>query len=113
MPDSKFWWFRYTESGKRHAVSLRTSDEAEAITRAQAILAEGLIASEAYTPSEPAPRRREIHDLINQYLKDAQNRHKKPLRAVTADVHQSFSHFFRVSRQPSILIASFWRTNGV
>jgi integrase len=88
MPDSKFWWFRYTESGKRHAVSLRTSDEAEAITRARAILAEGLIASEAYTPSEPAPRRREIHDLINQYLKDAQNRHKKPLRAVTADVHQ-------------------------
>jgi integrase len=88
MPDSKFWWFRYTENGQRHAVSLRTTDEAEAITRAKAILAEGLMVTEQYTRNEPAPRRREIHGLIEQYLKDAQTRHKKPLREVTADVRR-------------------------
>jgi integrase len=84
MPGSRFWWFRYTQDGQRHSVSLRTEEESEAITRAQAILAEGLIAAEEYTPLEPAPRRREIHGLIEQYLKDAQARNKKPLRAGTA-----------------------------
>ncbi len=86
--NSKNWWFRYTQDGKRHAVPLRTEDEAEAITRARAILAEGLIASEAYTPNEPAPRRREIHGLIDQYLEEFQNRYKKPLRKVTADTRR-------------------------
>jgi integrase len=88
MPNSQYWWFRYRQDGQRHAVSLRTPDEAEAITRARAILAEGLIAAAEYTPNEPAPRRREIHGLIDQYLKEAQNRHKKPLRAGTADTRR-------------------------
>jgi len=88
MSGSQFWWFRYTRDGQRYAVSLRTPNEAEAITRAQAILAEGLIAAEAYAPEEPTPRRREIHSLIERYLKEAQSRHKKPLRPNTADVRR-------------------------
>jgi hypothetical protein len=66
MSGSQFWWFRYTRDGQRYAVSLRTPNEAEAITRAQAIPAEGLIAAEAYAPEEPTPRRREIHSLIER-----------------------------------------------
>src|SRR6202011_4324834 len=78
----------YTSDGKRHAVTLRTSDEGIAVTRAQAILAEGLLATEAYTPNEPALRKREIHGLVDLYLKDAQNRHKKALRVGTANTRR-------------------------
>lgn len=88
MYGSQNWWFRYTQNGRRYAVTLRTPDEAEAIKRATAVLAEGLLAAEAYTPNEPAPRRREIHGLIDQYLKKAQDRNKKPLRPETADVRR-------------------------
>ena len=42
MPGSKYLWFRWTEDGKRYAVSLKTNDEAVAITKARAILAEGM-----------------------------------------------------------------------
>jgi integrase len=88
MSGSQNWWFRYTQNGQRLAVALRTPDAAEAIKRATIVLAEGLIAAAAYTPGEPAPRKREIHGLIEQYLKDAQNRHKKPLRSGTADTRR-------------------------
>jgi integrase len=88
MPESKYWWFRYTRDGKRQAVSLRTVDQVEAIKRAQEILADGLIATEAYTPNEPAPQRREIHGLIEQYLEESQGRTKEPLRKVTADTRR-------------------------
>ena len=84
MPGSRYWWFRYSQNGQRYSCSLRTENEAEAITRAQAILAEGLIASEAYDPSEPPARRREIHSMIERYLEDAISRNKKPLRKDTA-----------------------------
>jgi integrase len=88
MPESKFWWFRWTQYGKRFARSLKTDDEAEAIVRAQAILAEGLVATEAYTPNEPVARKHEIHASIERYLQDAQERNKKPLRPETANVRR-------------------------
>ncbi len=88
MAESQYWWFSYTNGGRRYRISLRTADEAEAITRAQAILAQGLVAAEAYTPNEPAPRKREIHGLIDQYLQEGQGRTKDPLRKVTADTRR-------------------------
>jgi integrase len=88
MPNSQYWWFRYNQDGQRFAVSLKTPDEALAITRARAILAEGLLASNRYMPNEPAPRKREIHGLIDKYLAEAQSRNKKPLRAVTAETRK-------------------------
>jgi hypothetical protein len=88
MPESKFWWFRWTRYGKRFAKSLKTEDEKEATARAQAILAEGLMATEAYTPNEQVGRKHEIHGLIDLYLKDAQERNKKPLRVRTANVRR-------------------------
>ena len=54
MAGSQNWWFRYSSEKRQRRVTLRTPDLAEAITRARAILAEGLIAAEAYTPNEPA-----------------------------------------------------------
>lgn len=88
MAGSKNWWFRYSSEKRQRRVALRTADLAEAITRAQAILAEGLIAAEAYTANEPAPRKREIHGLIDQYLEESQSRTKEPLRKVTADTRR-------------------------
>jgi integrase len=85
MTGSQNWWFRYTRDGRQYRVTLRTPDLAEAIIRGRAILAEGLIASEVYVPNESAPRRREIHDLIDLYLEEGQNRLKDSLRKVTAD----------------------------
>jgi integrase len=88
MAGSQNWWFRFSSEKRQRRVALRTPDLAEAITRARAILAEGLIATEAYTPNEPAPRKREIHGLIDQYLEEAQGRTKDPLRKVTADTRR-------------------------
>jgi integrase len=88
MLGSQYWWFRYSRDGQRFAISLKTPDEALAITRARAILAEGLIAAEQYSPSELPPRRREIHGLVDKYLADAQGRNRKPLRAVTAETRR-------------------------
>lgn len=68
MTGSRYWWFRYQRNRKRYAVSLKTTNEGEAVTRAQAILAEGLIAAEEYNPLQPPVRKREIHGLIDQYL---------------------------------------------
>jgi integrase len=85
MPGSKYWWFWYQQNGQRHAVSLRTEEEGEAITRAHAILAQGLIAAEEYNRFEPPARRREIHGLIDQYLKEARSRNKEPVRTETAN----------------------------
>jgi hypothetical protein len=31
MPGSKFFWYRWTENGRRFAVSLKTEDESTAI----------------------------------------------------------------------------------
>jgi len=88
MAGSKNWWFRYSSEKRQRRVALRTADLAEAITRARAILAEGLIAADAFNPNEPAPRRREIHDLIDRYLLESQSRTKEPLRKVTADTRR-------------------------
>src|SRR4029077_15812792 len=73
--NSRIWWFRWTEGGKRYAVSLKTDDEAVAITKARAILAEGLSIPSHVTS---------LDHLITQYLRIAQERTKKPLRPETA-----------------------------
>ena len=82
MAGSKNWWFRYSSEKRQRRVALRTADLAEAIIRARAILAEGLVAAEAYTPKEP------FIELIDQYLEEGQGRTKDPLRKVTADTRR-------------------------
>jgi integrase len=42
---SRFYWFRYSVNGRRLAVSLKTDDLSEALQRAQAIRATGLLGS--------------------------------------------------------------------
>jgi integrase len=74
--NSRVWWFRWTQGGKRYAVSLKTDDEALAITKARAILAEGLQLG--------VPSRLHIDSVITQYLRVAQERTKNPCRPETA-----------------------------
>jgi integrase len=72
---SRFWWFRWTQGSKRNAISLKTDDEAVAISKARAILAEGLFHPVGNTS---------VETLITQYLRVAQERAKKPLRPEVA-----------------------------
>src|SRR5690348_16317211 len=76
MPGSKYLWFRWTEDGQRHAVTLRTDDEAVAINKARAILAEGMF--------RPKKHQWGIETEISEYLRLAQERPKKPMRPHTA-----------------------------
>jgi integrase len=84
MPGSKYLWFRWTDDGKRYAVSLKTDDEAIAITKARAILAEGLF--------RPRQDQGGIEAVISDYLRLAQERPKKPMRPRTA---QNVGHLLR------------------
>jgi len=75
MTGSRFWWFRWTQRGRRYAVSLKTDDESIAITKARAILVE-----EIFIPGvQPT-----LDESITQYLRVAQERAKKPLRPEVA-----------------------------
>jgi integrase len=84
MPGSKYLWFRWTEDGKRYAVSLKTDDEAVAIPKARAILAEGMF--------RPKPHQGGIETVISEYLRVALERPKKPMRPHTA---QNVGHLLR------------------
>jgi integrase len=92
--DSRNYWLRYTdETGVRRFLALRTSDEVEAIQRARAFQAEGMI-----YPGKATPRllRSKITDVVNAYIKAAQERHAKPMRAITAaQAKGNLSRFIR------------------
>jgi integrase len=76
MPGSRYWWYRWTgPDGKRRAVSLKTEDEAEAIIKARATNVDFLTSLPSKTPNQP---------IVEQYLQEAQDRSKKPLRPETA-----------------------------
>jgi integrase len=75
MTGSRYWWYRWTgPDGKRHAVSLKTDDEAEAIVKARQMHVDFTVA----VPRKP------LVPVIDRYLGEAQNRNKKPLRPETA-----------------------------
>jgi integrase len=75
MPGSKYWWFRWTQAGERHAVSLKTEDESEAITKARAVLAEDLFKRPSFG---------DYRSVVNAFLRESQHRLKKPMRPETA-----------------------------
>ena len=92
--NSKFYWYRWTEEGKRKAVSLQTDDLGEAITKVKQIQAGAAFARwEKAEPTRTAARK-----LVEEYLKDAQSRGKKPLRAETAKVRRYILHRFMADR---------------
>jgi integrase len=80
MPGSKFYWYRWTQDGKRHAVSLKTDDLSEAITKIKEIQAGAFFARwERATPLGTP-----VTKLVEDYLAAAQKRAKKPMRSGTA-----------------------------
>jgi integrase len=80
MPGSKYFWYRWTQDGKRHAVSLKTDDLSEAIKKAKEIRAGALFARW----ERAKPRATPLTELVEDYLTAAQKRRKKPMRPDTA-----------------------------
>ena len=80
MPESKYLWYRWSESGKRHAVSLKTDDPSEAIKKIKEIQAGRLFARwERAEPLKTAATK-----AVEKYLVLAQKRDKKPMRPEVA-----------------------------
>src|SRR5260221_5878312 len=87
MPGSRWLWYRWSENGRRYAVSLETEDEATAIVKKKAILADvARRGSEAY-------RKQVVDDLgplnqmsrvIRDYLESAKSRDRKAMLPITA-----------------------------
>ncbi len=86
MPGSKFFWYRWTEHGKRYAVSLKTEDEATAIVKKLAIIKDvERRGSSSYRKQagEPEPQT-QMGNVIKKYLEFAKNRDRKPMSPGTA-----------------------------
>ena len=81
MPGSRYYWYRWSARGKRHAVSLKTDDISEAIKAVRKIqVGEAFARWERAEPIEtPATK------LVEDYLAAAQKRPKKPMRPGTAN----------------------------
>jgi hypothetical protein len=78
MPGSKFYWYRWTQGGKRRAVSLKTDDLSGAVKAVRRIQAGEWIArwERAEAPETAAT------SLVEDSM--AQQRAKKPMRTRTA-----------------------------
>src|ERR1700732_2304345 len=86
MPGSRWLWYRWSENGKRFAISLETEDESTAILKKQAIVAEvARRGSESYRKqnSEPGPAN-QIAKVIREYLADGMSRDRKSMTPRTA-----------------------------
>src|SRR5262249_51532929 len=80
MAGSRFYWYRWTQDGKRHAVSLRTDDLSEAIKKVNEIQAGAWFARWERADKAATP----ITQVVEKYLNEAQKRRKKPMRSATA-----------------------------
>jgi integrase len=87
MSGSRWLWYRWSENGRRYAVSLETEDEATAIVKKKAILVDvARRGSDAYrkqTAGEPGPQN-QMSRVIGDYLENAKNRDRKAMLPVTA-----------------------------
>jgi len=86
MSGSRYWWYRWSDHGKRYAVSLKTESESEALIKKQEIVRDvAKRGSSAYGKHagvhEPAT---EMGKVISEYLAAAMNRDRKPMTPATA-----------------------------
>ena len=79
MKGSKFYWYRWSQAGRRYAISLKTESLDEAIKQAKEIKS-GQVTPvwEQGLPDNLATK------LVDEYVSKAQARAKKPLRPRTA-----------------------------
>jgi integrase len=80
MRNSRFWWYRWCQDGKRHAVSLKTEDMNEALEAIKKIKAgEWYVASmkRIEAPSD-------LSKLVEKYISRSKKRAKKPMRPGSA-----------------------------
>jgi integrase len=86
MPGSRFWWYRWSEAGKRYAVSLQTEDEATALIKKHEIVKDvAERGSSAYgkQSGESIPANQLPH-VVREYLAEAKSRDRKPMTHWTA-----------------------------
>jgi integrase len=86
MPGSRYFWYRWSENGKRYAVSLETEDESTAILKKKEILADvDRRGSESYRKQtgEPPPAN-QMAKVIREYLAEAMSKDRKPMTSNTA-----------------------------
>jgi integrase len=81
MPGSRFYWYRWSQGGKRFAVSLKTDDLPEAIKKVREIQA-GRLQVQWDSPSEGPETM--ATKVVEDYLQKSQRRAKKPMRPGTA-----------------------------
>jgi integrase len=86
MGGSRFFWYRWTENGKRYAVSLETEDEATAILKKKAIIADvARRGSESYRKqSVEAGPQTQMSKITRDYFADSMSRDRKPMTPDTA-----------------------------
>ena len=86
MQGSRFYWYRWSDKGQRYAVSLETEDEAEAILKKRAILADVEARGSAHYKSKPDADTPATHfeAIIAEYLADGMSRERRPLSPGTA-----------------------------
>jgi integrase len=105
MPGSRFFWYRWSENGKRFAVSLETEDESTAILKKKAIVADvARRGSESYRKqnSEPAAAN-QIAKVIREYLADGMSRDRKSMTPRTAqNLSYLLNQFAKESRIDSL-----------
>jgi integrase len=83
MPGSRYLWYRWSEGGRRFAVSLKTDSLQEAIQKIQNIKAgRAIVRWEEGGSTERTVMTR----LVDDYLTMAQTRAKKPMRPRTAEM---------------------------
>lgn len=91
---ANFWWRYYDSSGKRCCFATRTSDEVEAIGRVRAFQGGNLM-----RPLKGSFQQKdELTQVIERYLKAAQQREVKPMRKITAEGVRGVLNRFARSR---------------
>ena len=81
MPGSQYLWYRWSEDGRRYAISLKTSDLSEAVKQVEEIKAGRLaVRWEQQEANFITPATK----VLEEYLSQAQKRKKKPMRPRTA-----------------------------
>jgi hypothetical protein len=86
MPGSKYLWYRWSENGRRYAVSLQTEDEATAVIEKQKIVRDvALRGSESYGKKNGEPVvANQFAKVVREYLAEGQNRDRKAMTPRTA-----------------------------
>jgi integrase len=87
MPGSRFLWYRWSENGKRYAISLATEDEGQALQKKNAIRADiDRRGSDQYTKKKngESAAANPFERIVREYLAEGMSRDRKAMTPHTA-----------------------------